>query len=67
LLAALGNMDNYPDMPLIAKEATKYLNLDHIGSFSPQYSISKGAIRCYFNIRKQIFKYWHLKKPYIAE
>ena len=41
--------------------------MDHTGKFSNQFAVSKGAIKSYYNMRKQIFRYVQHKKPYLAE
>ena len=52
LLANLGKLDDFSAMPVIAREALKYLQIDTISRKSPLNALSKGAIKCYFNIRK---------------
>lgn len=65
ILASLGKLDHFECMPEIATEVERKFNLDNIGQYSPQYCISKGAIKCFFNIRKQIFRFKQFKKPYL--
>ena len=57
LLANLGKLSNFRSMSDIALELLRQFNLDHIGKFSPQYAVTKGAIKGYFNMRKQIFHF----------
>lgn len=65
LLANLGKLDNFDFMPQIAQLIEKKFKLDNIGQPSPQHCISKGAIKCYYNLRKQIFRYKCFKLPYM--
>lgn len=65
ILAYLGKLDNFPCMPQIATEILRHFNLDRIGKFSSQFSVTKGAIKGYYNIQKQIYKFNMLKKPYL--
>lgn len=67
ILSNLGKLDHFECMPLIAKEMQRQFNFDHIGKFSAQYAVSKGAIKGYYNMRKQIYRYQQFKKPYIDE
>lgn len=57
LLANLGKLSKYEAMKAIALELLRQFNLDHIGKFSPQYAVTKGAVKGYFNMRKQIFAF----------
>lgn len=44
IIKSLGCLDNFKLMPEIAKEVYRQFKLDHIGRFSPQFAITKGAI-----------------------
>ena len=57
ILSNLGKLDHFECMPLIAREIQRQFNFDHIGKFSAQYAVSKGAIKGYYNMRKQIHRY----------
>lgn len=55
ILKALGSLDNLKAMPDIAKEIYRQFKLDHLGRFSAQFAITRGAIAGFFNMRKQIY------------
>ena len=67
LLVSLGKLDDFKAMPLIAQQAEKYLTLDLVTRKSALLSISKGAIQCYFNMKKSIWTFKHLKQPYLSQ
>jgi len=52
LIASFGRLDNLRLMPAIAKEVFRQFKLDQISNASPNFSITLGAIKAYFNIRK---------------
>jgi hypothetical protein len=57
LIASLGRLDNVMMMPVIAEEIYRQFKLDQISNSSPQFAITLGALRAYFNLRKQIFRF----------
>lgn len=67
IIKSLGSLDNFKYMPDIAKEILRQFKLDHIGRFSPQFAVTKGAISAYFNIHKQIYIFNNMKRPLIME
>jgi hypothetical protein len=58
-------LDNFSMMPTIAEEVLRQFKLDQIANSSPHFSISIGAIKAYFNLRKCIFKYLNTKLPHM--
>jgi len=52
ILASLGRLDNLPLMPKIATEIFRQFKLDQISNSSPQFAITIGAIKGYYNMRK---------------
>lgn len=52
LIASLGRMDNILMMPEIAAEVYRQFKLDQISNSSPNFAITLGAIKAYFNMRK---------------
>ena len=52
ILASLGRLDNLNYMVKIASEILRQFKLDQISNSSPQFSITSGAIKGYFNLRK---------------
>jgi hypothetical protein len=67
IIKSLGSLDNFKFMQEIAKEIYRQFKLDHIGQFSPQFAITKGAIAAFFNMKKQIFLFQNVKKKYIDQ
>lgn len=65
IIKNLGKLDNFKVLPQIATEINRQFNLDHIGKFSPQFAITKGAIKGYYNMLKQIFKFKNHKLPHL--
>ena len=59
-LTSFGKLNNFARMPEIAEEVVRQFNLDHIGVFSCQYCVSKGAIKGHFNILKSIWRFQNL-------
>ena len=44
-------------MPVIAEEIYRQFKLDQISNSSPNFAITLGALRGYFNLKKQIFRF----------
>ena len=65
ILASLGRLDNLNYMVKIAREILRQFKLDQISNSSPQFSITSGAIKGYFNLRKQIYRFINCKRPNI--
>lgn len=65
ILASLGRLDNINYIQRIAREIYRQFKLDQISNSSPQFAITTGAIKGYFNLRKQIFRFLHSKKKHI--
>ena len=65
ILEALGRCDDFSKLAAILKEVEKYLKID-AGPRSVHGAVSKGAISCYFGLRKGIWRYLYLKKPLLA-
>jgi hypothetical protein len=63
LIASLGNLDNVAMMPMIAEEIYRQFKLDQISNSSPNFAITLGAIRGYFNLKKQIYRFKTEKLP----
>ena len=66
ILASLGRLDNLPRMHQIACEIYRQFKLDQISNSSPQFAVTVGAIKGYYNMRKQIFRFVNYKKDNIA-
>ena len=66
ILASLGRLDNLPRMHQIACEIYRQFKLDQISNSSPQFAVTIGAIKGYYNMRKQIFRFVNFKKDNIA-
>lgn len=66
ILASLGRLDNLKYMHEIACEIYRQFKLDQISNSSPQFAITIGAIKGYYNMRKQIFRFVNFKKDNIA-
>lgn len=67
LLTALGSLQNFEHMPLIAQEIEKHLLLDGLGQNYTKNEVSRGCIRAYFKMRKQIYTYKQFKRPYFDQ
>ena len=67
ILASLGRLDNLPRMHQIACEIYRQFKLDQISNSSPQFAVTIGAIKGYYNMRKQIFRFVNFKKDNIAQ
>lgn len=52
-------------MPEVSREVLKQFKLDQVGNFSPQFTIIKGAIKGYYNMRRQIYEYRQFKLPFM--
>lgn len=63
LIASLGRVDSIAMMPAIASEIFRQFKLEQISNSSPQFAITVGAIKAYFNMTKQIFKFRSEKEP----
>lgn len=63
LLSNLGRLDNLELMPKIASEIYRQFRLDQISNSSPYFAITNGAIKGYYNMRKEIFKFVNYKAP----
>jgi len=61
MLSCLGLLDNFSMMPIIAEEVLRQFKLDQIANSSPHFSISIGAVKAYFNLRKCIYRYKKVK------
>ena len=66
ILASLGRLDNLQCMHEIACEIYRQFKLDQISNSSPQFAVTIGAIKGYYNMRKQIFRFINFKKDNIA-
>ena len=67
ILASLGRLDNLRYMYEIACEIYRQFKLDQISNSSPQFAITIGAIKGYYNMRKQIYRFERTKKSKFAE
>lgn len=65
ILASLGRLDNLSYMARIASELLRQFKLDQISNSSPQFATTTGAIKGYFNQRKQIFRFITNKRGHI--
>ena len=52
ILASLGRLDNINYIKRIATEIYRQFKLDQISNSSPQFAVTMGAIKGYFNMRK---------------
>lgn len=66
IIAALGKIDNTAHMEKIAKEIYRQFRLDQIACNSPQFAVTCGAIKGYYNLRKEIFRFKKFKEHHIA-
>ena len=57
VIASLGRLDCIPAMPEIAKEVYRQFKLDQISNSSPHFSVTIGAVKAYFNLKKSLFKF----------
>lgn len=60
-------MDNLQLMPQIAAEIHRQFKLDQISNASPHFAITIGAIKGFYNMRKQIFIFVNKKAPNLEE
>ena len=67
ILASLGRLDNINYLARVSSEIYRQFKLDQISNSSPQFAITTGAIKGYFNLRKQIYRFIHSKKQHISE
>ena len=65
ILASLGRLDSVNYLHRIASEIYRQFKLDQISNSSPKFAVTTGAIKGYFNLRKQIFRFVQRKKPHI--
>ena len=65
ILASLGRLDNMNYLHRIACEIHRQFRLDQISNSSPRFAITAGAIKGFFNLRKQIFRFLQRKQQYI--
>ena len=63
MIASLGRLDNVAMMPVIAEEIYRQFKLDQISNSSPNFAITLGALRGYFNLKKQVFRFRTEKWP----
>lgn len=66
ILEALGRCDDFSKLDVILYEVEKYLTID-TGPRSVHGAVTKGAISCFFGLKKSIWRYNYLKRPFLRE
>lgn len=65
ILASLGRLDNINYISRIASAIYNQFKLDQISNSSPMFSVTTGAIKGHFNLRKQIYRFVNHKRQHI--